>query len=79
MGYLLGVEWSLQRDTDGVAEVCYTEDNQSADLAPGEVLEGYHINPLYLYSYVVVVAELRAMEQLQLVGLNCLSLLITDL
>lgn len=42
VGYLLWVEWSLQRDADGIAEVSDAEDYEGADLAPGEASDWYH-------------------------------------
>lgn len=42
VGYLLWVEWSLQRDADGIAEVSNAEDYEGADLAPGEASDRYH-------------------------------------
>lgn len=42
VGYLLWVEWSLQRDADGIAEVSDAEDYEGADLASGEASDRYH-------------------------------------
>lgn len=47
VGYLLWVEWSLQRDADGITEVSDAEDDEGADLAPGEASDRYHCHTLH--------------------------------
>lgn len=48
--HLLRIKWSLQRNADGVAEVCNAEDYQSTDLPLGEGPQRQHCHNIWRHT-----------------------------